>query len=154
MQGYPGLGPFFDQQAKLMGLDEIPGQPGITMARQSRAVQLIENHIGQAIGTHEPSARPEILTNCEDHLASIELQFRAACLMLVEAYRLADEPLPAWLTRYQPMFDMLLDSDPGAAPKGDPKKANAPRRRANRERPPVNPPADTPPDAPPEGETP
>jgi hypothetical protein len=126
MKDYPGLKPFFDEQARAMGLYDIPGQQALNDAKKSRAVQLIENHIGQAGRTHLATARGHILDNCEDQLASLELAFRAGCLMLVQAYQLAELPLPEWLVRYQPVFDLLLDTDPGKEPA---KKASSARRR-------------------------
>lgn len=114
MKGYPGLTPFLETQAELMGLTALPGQRSMAMARHAKAIQLIEGHIGQAARTHEPAARADILANAEDHLLSIELQLRTGCMMLVDAYQRADLPVPEWLGRYRPAFDELLESDPTA----------------------------------------
>jgi hypothetical protein len=112
MKGYPGLTPFLLAQAEKMGLTELPGQRPIAMARHAKAIQLIEGHIGQAARTHTPSARDAILGNAEDHLLCIELQLRTCCMMLVDAYKRAELPVPAWLDRYKPAFDALTESDP------------------------------------------
>jgi len=98
-QQYMGLRHYVERAAGELGVADEGPFPPLGLVLRNRALQLLENQITAAQLAADPRQRPDILAHAEALLRSIDLERRAAELMIEHAHEVFGLARPAYLGR-------------------------------------------------------